>query len=212
MTWATYSPTATASTCVTLPHYICSTASTSTTTQIYISNGTTTLPVWHLPGPSVIAGNMKFALGTKTDIELPDGGRLVVSPDGSYRVDDAQAKTIYKASRFREFNTFLNASDRVEDFIRYCKGFDASQDEFLNLPIKTFLMWLIVEAAAADGSPEDQEAERLALEFKARARPRCPCGRFIARDTAAKGFLFCNGAHYDRYSAAQIQPAAKPVL
>ena len=199
MTFAIYTPTASTST---VTPYLYTSTSTAATSQIYVTSGAATWPSWAAAQnvPATITGNVKFALGQEADIGMPDGGRLLIRRDGSYQIDDSQARTVYKANRILEFNPFLNASDRVEEFIDYCKGFDITQAEFMALPLKTFLMWLIVEAAEADGMPEAEEAERLAIEFKTRARPRCQCGRYIRRASAAKGLLFCNGGCYDRYA------------
>jgi len=140
-------------------------------------------------------------LGEELIAGLPDGAKFIVEKNGSYRIEDKNAKVTYRANRFREFNRFLNASDRIEEFIKYCGSFDVSQNEMLDLPLKLFIMWLILEAASADEiPPEVSDVERLQLEFKKRLLPRCKCGRFISRKKVASGFTFCSGAHYDKYS------------
>lgn len=143
--------------------------------------------------------------GDELTVGLPDGARLIVERSGNYKIEDKNAKITYKANRVREFNTYLNASDRLEDFIRYCKGFDISQHEMVDLPIKLFIMWLITEAASADQLPPNdshqiEDIKRLNLEIKRKHHPRCKCGRFIHRTRAAQGFMFCNGLHYDKYN------------
>ena len=190
--------TATAGSTATTSTWISPTSSTATT--IWPTGpGLTQGPVSYIAVPQ--PPKTSFGLGERATLTLPDGGKLHIEADGSYRVEDANTKIIYKANRFREFNTFLNASDRVEDFIRYCGQFGVGQNELLALPLKLFIVWLIAEAAEADGMPEEEEANRLKLEFKSRARPRCGCGRFIARARAAKGASYCNGACYERYAA-----------
>ncbi len=144
----------------------------------------------------------KIKLGDELTLKLPDDAKLIVDRNGSYRIEDKNAQVTYKANRIREFNTFLNASDRVEDFIRYCAGFDITQREMVDLPLRLFIMWLITEAATADEVvPEIEDIKRLNLGIKKTLHPRCKCGRFVSRKKAAQGFLFCNGAHYDKYSA-----------
>lgn len=141
------------------------------------------------------------AKGVGAVLELPDDSKLFIEPNGSWKLEDKDAKTlIYKPNVVREFNTFVNASDRIEDFIGFCKKFNISQNELLELPLKLFIMWLIVSAAEADGIEEQTDTKKLQIEFKKRFRPRCKCGRFIKREKASQGFLFCDGEHYMKYA------------
>lgn len=94
--------------------------------------------------------------GRKCIVDLPDGAVLKVAADGSYVLEDKAAKVTYRACLVREFNPFINASDKVEDFIDYCGAHDVAQDEMLDMPLKLFIGWLMMEAAKADGEPEPQ--------------------------------------------------------
>lgn len=161
----------------------------------------------------------RIAPGEKVDIELPDGAMLKVAADGSYRIEDKDAKITYRANRVREFNRFINASDLLVKFIGYLNTLRLNQKEALGLPIDLFIAWLIIEAAKADDE-EPQEAELAKLETLMRKHvqidppkpmlalpppmPRCFCGRFMARARAAKGLMFCGGAHMDRYEAVYL--------
>jgi hypothetical protein len=86
-----------------------------------------------------------------TKLSLPDGTVIDVKSDGSYVINDADAKVVYRASRVHDFNAYLNASDKLEDFIRYCGEQGVRQDEMLSIPVRHFVAWLVVEAALADG-------------------------------------------------------------
>jgi len=91
-------------------------------------------------------------------VHMPDGSKLIVDANGSYKIEDKDAKVTYQASRSRAFNRFINASDRIEEFIRYC-GEEAhiTKEEMLEIPIKMFISWLILEAAKADHEPEPED-------------------------------------------------------
>jgi hypothetical protein len=86
---------------------------------------------------------------------MPDGSTLHVDPYGNYKVLDQDAKVTYKANRIREFNRFINASELLEDFIRYVGTQGVTQIEVLDLPVNAFIHWLIWQAALKDGDPTD---------------------------------------------------------
>lgn len=52
-----------------------------------------------------------------------------------------------------EFNRYLNASDLLEEFIRYCGTERVTKQELMKLPMELFIKWLIVSAAEADQEP-----------------------------------------------------------
>lgn len=96
------------------------------------------------------------------DYHLPDGAILTIDDNGNYQIDDSDAKIIYRANRNRNFNEFVNVSDVLDQFMRYIAGLKLSRDEFMALPISLFIIWLIIEAAKADGDPEpEQEVKQL---------------------------------------------------
>lgn len=194
--------------------------------QIWINTGsaTTASAIYSLNSPilttvgggtaAIVRSLMKVAIGETADIELPDGARLQVSADGSYRIEDKDAKITYRANRVREFNRFLNASDLLVKFIGYLNSLHLNQKEALALPIDLFIAWLIIEAAKADDEePQQEEIAKLDTLMRQHVRidppvpalalpapmPRCLCGRFMARQRKSIGLLFCSGAHMDRY-------------
>jgi hypothetical protein len=97
--------------------------------------------------------------GQTITLRMPDGSQLFIEK-GNVRIEDKDAKVTYKANRLREFNRYLNASDLLEDFIKFVGTADVSRGEFLKLPVELFIKWLVVEAARADGEPvEEWEAD-----------------------------------------------------
>lgn len=85
---------------------------------------------------------------------LPDGATILIAVDGSYTIEDENAKVVYRACRVREFNPYINASDLLEAFIREVGKLDGvDQGDVLDLPIEAFINWIILEAAKKDGDP-----------------------------------------------------------
>lgn len=168
---------------------------TSSATNLYvvssssaITMATPSVQIVHAPIPwrDLVVPDRQSA-----HITLPDGTKINVDKDGSFEINDQAAKVIYRASRIREFNPFVNASDKIEDFIRFCGDQGIRQGEMLDLPIKLFIGWLIIEAAKADREPEPDVP--LIPDLRRHTTPRClGCGRFIRRDAATKGLFYCS--------------------
>jgi hypothetical protein len=80
-----------------------------------------------------------------------------------------------------DFNKFLNASDMMEEFIRFCGTVGVRQSELMDLPVGHFINWLILKAAEADGEEPPKDIHlQLPSGPKARHSHRCKfCGRFI---------------------------------
>ncbi len=206
--------------------WVNTTATTAASTNVYFSNVIQTSSATGLGAPMAMTVQQilrtKIVSGEKIDIELPDGAFLHVAEDGSYKIEDKNAKITYRANRVREFNRFLNASDLLVKFIEYLNSLHLKQKEALGLPIDLFIAWLIIEAAKADDE-EPQAAELAKLETLMRQHvqidppspmlalpapmPRCFCGRFMSRERAAKGLAFCTGAHMDRYESKLLVAA-----
>lgn len=135
-----------------------------------------------------LMGDCYVGDGEPCTIHLPDGGILEVDADGSYRINDADAKVIYRANRVRDFNSFVNASDKLEDFIRFCGKHGVTQSEMIDIPIKHFIAWLIIEAAKADG---EQEPATSTPALPPPRSTRCRCGRFMPRRLVERKIGFC---------------------
>lgn len=133
---------------------------------------------------------------------LPDGSVLSVDEQGNYHLDDAAAKIVYHASRMREFNPYVNASDLLARFIEDAGRLGLRQGEVPTLPLALFVHWLILEAAQADGDPPPPDVVPITQHqlLKARIRPRCQaCKRFVRRELACHNFPYCNEACAERW-------------
>lgn len=196
------------------------TSGTSTNTCVISTVPTSTVPTTSLYGNSASNNTVPMVLGSgfssdkvvafpyvpddieisdgrERSITMPDGALIRVAKDGSYTIDDANAKVVYRACRVRDFNTFLNASDKIEDFIRYCGGVGIRQDDVLGIPIKQFIQWLVIEAAKADG----EEPPALLQDLR---KPRCiQCGRFMSPTKKAKGIQHCRVQCFERANNTQ---------
>lgn len=181
-----------------------STTTTATNSQIIVSQTPTSMMWIDDRGRS---GTIKIEPGQAARIELPDGAILDVKQDGSYEIVDQDAKVTYKANRVREFNRYVNASDLLEEFIDFVDEVGGiNKERFLALPIETFIRWLVLRAAQADGEtlPEEETAitqSVLALPSPTRRLARnCKCcGRFVTRKRAENGVFFCSTEHFARF-------------
>lgn len=74
------------------------------------------------------------------------------------------------------FNKFINASDLMEDFVRFLGENDVKKKDALSIPIESFVKWLIIRACE-----EDQEEPNITLQLPApRRQTRClGCQRFL---------------------------------
>jgi len=176
-----------------------SAATATTTAWVSLTNGTVTttsaatIPRYH-DGPNIVIRD-----GTERNIHLPDGTFILVAKDGSFTINDKDAKVTYRANRVRNFNAFVNASDKLEAFIAFCGAAGVRQGEMLDIPIKHFIAWLIVEAAKADG--EAEPATEMPMLPAPRAT-RCRCGRFMPRKLVERKIAFCRPVCLERELAA----------
>jgi hypothetical protein len=157
------------------------------------------------------AHNIAFPSGVKfkkinsqtCKLEFPDGSVLNVDDKGNYHIDDKNAKVTYKANTIREFNRYINASDLLEEFIRFLgTEFDVRQNQIMDVPINVFIEWLIVQAAMKDGDDYGKDMKLLELEVQKERNwyRRCKCcGRYIQKRMFEAGLLFCNSMCFDKY-------------
>lgn len=135
----------------------------------------------------VVPQHIKLQLGKHRTITFPDGTVIDFFEDGRYMINDANAKVVYKANRVHDFNPFINASDKLEAFIKYCGTVGVRQGDMLGIPIKHFIAWLVIEAAKADG---EEPTDTLMLTDQ--SKPRCrTCGRFMSPQLKADRIEFC---------------------
>lgn len=136
-----------------------------------------------------IPDHITLGVGKARTITFPDGTVIDFRKDGSFEIFDQYAKKIYSAARCYDFNPFLNASDKLEEFIKFCGSVGVRQGDMLGIPIKSFVQWLVIEAAKADG---EEAAALLALPKPDIGIPRCrTCGRFMSPQLKADRIDFC---------------------
>lgn len=141
-------------------------------------------------------------LGQAISFKLPDGAIFDIKADGSYEILDKDAKVTYRACNIRDFNPFLNASDKLEDFIRYCGSLGVKQQEMLKLPMELFIAWLVLEAAKLDNEPEPDDI-KLIPSLRKVTKPRCiQCQRFLPLTHVRRQIHFCRTLCFERYSGA----------
>ncbi len=112
----------------------------------------------------------KVKVGERFKIKLPDGAVLQVEADGSYALKDDKARIKYHANRFRAFNRYVNASDLLEEFMKYVATVvpDIKSRGVLGIPLELLIKWVVIRAAEADKEPTDPE-EALALKAEVAA-------------------------------------------
>lgn len=184
--------------------YWAATASATTTVNITIGSASSTgLVLRDILSDWDDHGRLQVLLGEERTINLPDGSVIHVSRDGNFHVDDANAEVVYRANRHREFNRFVNASDILEEFVTFAGQAGVTKAEFLKLPLETFLRFLILRAAEADGEepPEEAKAPLLALPAPKVLRHHCrTCGRFVRAHYHARQFDYCDGTCASRFA------------
>lgn len=76
----------------------------------------------------------------------------------------------------REFNEFINASDKLEEFIRWLGTEGVKQSEVMAIPLELFVKWLIIRACEKDG-----EEPGVTLQLPARTARCLGCQKFMRR-------------------------------
>lgn len=145
-----------------------------------------------------LMGECSVADGESARITMPDGSIVDVKSDGSYTIHDKDAKLVYRANRIRNFNPFINVSDRLEEFIDFCGKHGVRKDEMLQLPINLFIGWLVVQAAKADKEPEPDI--KLIPDLRKKVSPHCPsCGKFVSPKRVLKQVMFCAPVCFEKH-------------
>lgn len=141
--------------------------------------------------------------GNRT-IKMPDGAKLHIDDLGNYRIEDDDAKVVYRANRMREFSPHLNASDMLAKFVEYAGSVGVKRSDVMGLSIELFLAWLIIEAAERDGDPIPDDVAPPDVELRRIVHPKClACGKFIPRLHARHRFPFCDPDHARRHGERQ---------
>lgn len=135
--------------------------------------------------------------GLETRIKLADGAYLDVKGDGSYQLVDKDAKVTYRANRTRDFNSFLNASDKLESFIAFCGQHGVKQNEMLELPINLFIAWLVIESAKADQEPVPDIP--LLPDLRKKLNRQCTvCKKFLSKKAKQAKLVVCSSVCFDK--------------
>lgn len=99
----------------------------------------------------------------------------------------------------KTFNKFINASDMMEEFIRWCGEEGVKADELMGLPIDLFIKWLVVKACEQDGEEPNVE-----LVIPKIDQPRCvSCKRFMRKEIEVPLHDYCAPRYYERCQARQ---------
>lgn len=99
-----------------------------------------------------------------------------------------------------EFNRYINASDLLEEFIKFLGENDVRKGQVMELPLELFIKWLVIRACE-----EDKEEPNVTLALPPpKTKPRCMgCQKFIG-----KGVLVpfhneqCASHYYQRIKVA----------
>lgn len=161
------------------------------------------LAAGYLPDEYYPGDLMELERGHPHHLKLPDGSSLYVDRDGNWHVDDSAQQVVYKANTVREFNPYVSCSDIMEQFIGLCGKLGLKRQQLLQLPVELFIRFLILEAAKKDGEipPTAPLEQHPALQAGRALRARCGrCGRFVRKQSAALGILFCGPQHLAEYA------------
>jgi hypothetical protein len=141
--------------------------------------------------------------GTITLKVVPDivNGWTVTSDDAStIGIDVVDNTPPRRLAPPLEFNRYINASDLLEEFLRYAGKEGVRAGEVLQLPIDLFLKWLIIRACE-----EDRQEPNVTLTLPPpKPQPRClGCGKFMAKDTVvAFHGIVCSTLYFQRQMAS----------
>jgi hypothetical protein len=135
-----------------------------------------------------------------SSLKLPDGSVVDVDGHGNFTISDKDAIVTYKGNNVREFNQFINASDLLEAFIGDLGDLGVKQDQVLNVPIETFINWLIFKAAEQDGDDVPPDVPLLESSVTPHKHPKCLCcGKFIKKALVEHKIHFCSPEHHGLY-------------
>lgn len=95
----------------------------------------------------------------------------------------------------RAFNRYINASDLLEEFIRWLGTQRVRQRQVLELPLDLFVKWLVIRACE-----EDQEEPNVTLELPAPPpRLRCvQCQRYMPKSKVPFDRAVCAVRYFEK--------------
>ena len=98
------------------------------------------------------------------EYNLPGGAVLKIAADNSYVIDDSNHKIVHKANPNPDFNEAFCVSEVLEQFMDYVAKLQLTKEQFMELPIRLFMLWLIIESCKKDGEPvPEPELKQLEL-------------------------------------------------
>ena len=135
MVWVTSTPSSTATT----PVFFTNTGTATTTTGGIYNNAVVGGGIVNNVPVAVpyIPDHIKLDVGKERTISFPDGTNIYFKVDGSFEIEDKYSRVVYKACRVHDFNPFLNASDKLEDFIKYCGKVGVRSGDMLGIPLRS---------------------------------------------------------------------------
>lgn len=103
------------------------------------------------------------------------GGYTISSPDYIWYGDEIHAQP-RRVQAPKEFNKYINASDLIEEFIKFAGVEGLKAGEVLELPMELFIKWLVIRACE-----EDKEEPNVTLALPGPpVQPRClGCGQWM---------------------------------
>lgn len=165
----------TTTTNATINFYSNSTTATGTTTGLTFSNG----------GQYYIDPGMSSAMKSLLQIDYtkltaPQKNAMIGLLDSAgYDVEQFMydAGDLQMVASPRNFNKFINASDLLEEFIKWVGAEGVRQGEVMTLPVEFFIKWLVIRACEEDD--EEPNVELPALPAP-KITPKClGCGKFM---------------------------------
>lgn len=107
-------------------------------------------------------------------------------------VQNSNQRVIVSNAKTDTTATIMRTNDLLERFMEFCSKEGATREEFLNLPIKTLIAFMIMVAAEEEGMSTEEESNVIKLEIK-KPQPRClQTKRFITKDAWNAGVRFIN--------------------
>jgi len=130
--------------------------------SIGTGNATTSTGDWWYPNITSATDTMTITTGSTGGYSIQTPITYVAAPQ---RVQPPM-----------EFNKYINASDLIEEFIKFAGKENLKPGEVLELPMDLFIKWLVIRACE-----EDQEEPNVTLALPApRQQPKClGCGQFM---------------------------------
>lgn len=125
-----------------------------------------------------------------TSAHTVKSSHLTTNNTGNLFVQNSKQRVIVSNAKTDTTATIMRTNDLLERFMIFCSKEGASREEFLNLPIKTLIAYMIMLSAEEEGMDAEEESNVVMLELK-KPQPRClQTKRFITKDAWDAGVRF----------------------